>query len=101
MEAKTSADLYETIHRRRDVRGEFTGEAVPGEMLDRILGAAHAAPSVGLSQPWDFVVISDRRTRELIWSHVQAERQAFACGLDDDRAERFARIRIDGVLESS
>jgi 5,6-dimethylbenzimidazole synthase len=83
------------------VRAEFTGEAVPGEVLDRILTAAHAAPSVGLSQPWDFVVIADRPTREAFWDHVQAERHAFASGLEPNRAEQFARIRIDGVLESS
>ena len=67
MKATTSADLYGTIHRRRDVRAEFTGGAVPDEVLNRILGAAHAAPSVGLSQPWDFVVIANRLTREAFW----------------------------------
>jgi 5,6-dimethylbenzimidazole synthase len=53
-------DLYEVIHRRRDVRGQFTGNPVPVEVLDRILAAAHAAPSVGLSQPWDFILVRDR-----------------------------------------
>ena len=53
------AGLYDTIHRRRDVRAQFTGEAVEPEALRRVLGAAHAAPSVGLSQPWDFIQPGD------------------------------------------
>lgn len=94
-------DLYEVIHRRRDVRGEFTGEPVDPEVLDRILTAAHAAPSVGLSQPWDFVVVRSVALREAFHRHVHAEREVFAATLDGEAADRFARIKIDGVLESS
>ncbi|MFI5841769.1 5,6-dimethylbenzimidazole synthase [Catenuloplanes sp. NPDC051500] len=96
-----SNDLYEIIHRRRDVRGEFTGEPLPEATLDRILAAAHAAPSVGLSQPWDFVVIRSRPVREAFHAHVRREREVFAATLDGEAAGRFARIRIDGVLEST
>jgi 5,6-dimethylbenzimidazole synthase len=94
-------DLYEIIHRRRDVRGEFTGEPIPDAALDRVLTAAHAAPSVGLSQPWDFVVVRDRGLREAFHSHVRRERDVFAATLDEEAATRFARIKIDGVLEST
>jgi 5,6-dimethylbenzimidazole synthase len=94
-------DLYEVIHRRRDVRGEFTGEPVDPEVLDRILAAAHAAPSVGLSQPWDFVVVRSDALRRAFHRHVHTEREVFAATLDGEAADRFARIKIDGVLESS
>lgn len=94
-------DLYEIIHRRRDVRGEFTGAPVPDAVLDRILSAAHAAPSVGLSQPWDFIVVRDRALREAFHDHVRSEREVFAATLDAEAAARFARIKIDGVLEST
>ena len=94
-------NLYDLINRRRDVRAEFTGEPVPDDVLDRILTAAHAAPSVGNSQPWDFVLVRDPRTRRRFHAHVQAERDTFAATLDGDAAERFARIKIDGVLEST
>ncbi|MFI6331507.1 5,6-dimethylbenzimidazole synthase [Micromonospora chersina] len=94
-------DLYDVIHRRRDVRAEFTGEPVPDDVLDRILTAAHAAPSVGNSQPWDFVLVRDPGTRRRFHAHVQSERDTFAATLDGDAAERFARIKIDGVLEST
>ncbi|MFB4317703.1 5,6-dimethylbenzimidazole synthase [Actinomadura sp. 21ATH] len=95
-----SANLYETIRRRRDVRAEFTGEPVPDEVLHRILAAAHAAPSVGLSQPWDFVVVRDPAVRRDFHRHVRHERDVFAASLDPAAAERFGRIKIDGVLEA-
>ncbi|MEU4476896.1 5,6-dimethylbenzimidazole synthase [Micromonospora sp. NPDC023966] len=94
-------DLYDVIHRRRDVRAEFTGEPVPDDALERILTAAHAAPSVGNSQPWDFVLVRDPETRRRFHAHVQVERDTFAATLDGAAAERFARIKIDGVLEST
>jgi 5,6-dimethylbenzimidazole synthase len=96
-----SADVYDVIHRRRDVRAQFTGAPIEAEVLDRILVAAHAAPSVGLSQPWDFVLVADPTVRRAFYDHVQCERAAFAATLVGDAAARFARIKIDGVLESS
>jgi 5,6-dimethylbenzimidazole synthase len=96
-----AADLYEVIHRRRDVRAEFTGEPVDGRVLHRLLDAAHRAPSVGLTQPWDFVVVTDPTVRRRFWEHVQHERAVFADQLHGERAERFASIKIDGIVESS
>jgi 5,6-dimethylbenzimidazole synthase len=96
-----TSNLYDVIHARRDVRGQFTGAPVPGEALDRILDAAHAAPSVGLSQPWDFVVVRDAGLREAFHRHVRAERDVFAASLDAEAGQRFARIKIDGVREST
>lgn len=93
--------LYEAIHHRRDVRAEFTGEPIPPAVLDRVLAAAHAAPSVGLTQPWDFVLVHDPRLRRAFWEHVQGERRAFADSLPSLGAERFADIKIDGVLEAT
>jgi 5,6-dimethylbenzimidazole synthase len=96
-----NADIYDVIHRRRDVRAEFTGAPIPQDVLHRILTAAHAAPSVGLSQPWDFIIVSDPAVRRAFYDHVQDERTAFAATLTTAAADRFARIKVDGVLESS
>jgi len=93
--------LYDVIHQRRDVRGQFTGDPLPTGALERILSAAHAAPSVGLSQPWDFVVVRDRARRRAFFEHVQHERDVFAASLPPEASERFAGIKIDGVLEST
>ena len=99
--ARTRTNLSEAIHRRRDVRGQFTGGPVDPEALERILSAAHAAPSVGLTQPWDFVLVSDPVTKQLFFDHVQEEREMFAATLPPERATVFAGIKVDGVLESS
>lgn len=96
-----SAEIYDVIHRRRDVRGQFTGAPIADDVLRRVLAAAHAAPSVGLSQPWDFIVVRDPGIRRAFFDHVQHERTVFAATLDAAARERFARIKIDGVLEST
>jgi len=96
-----SRDLYAVINRRRDVRGQFTGEPLAAGVLDRVLEAAHAAPSVGLSQPWDFVLVRDDRTKLTFRDHVREQRDSFADTLDRERRERFAGIKIEGILEST
>ncbi len=57
--------LYETIFRRRDIR-DFTPEPIADEVLARLLIAAHHAGSVGFTQPWDFVVVSDLKRRRRV-----------------------------------
>ncbi|HXY44292.1 MAG TPA: nitroreductase family protein, partial [Acidimicrobiales bacterium] len=85
--------LYATIFRRRDVRGQFSQDPLDDATLVRVLSAAHAAPSVGLSQPWDFIVVRDDDTRERFRAHVLEQRREFAETLADERAERFAGIK--------
>src|SRR2546423_14569095 len=98
---RTLTSLYEAIHRRRDVRGKSAGAAIDAEALERVLAAAHAAPSVGLTQPWDFVLVSDVATKQAFVDHINDERAIFAATLPPERAEVFAGIKIDGVKEST
>ncbi len=101
MSAQTlSQDLYDVIARRRDVRAEFSGEPVDLGALRRVLEAAHHAPSVGHSQPWDFVLVFDDQTRELFAAHVETERQTFAAELPPERRNTFERIKVEGIRES-
>lgn len=95
-----ASGLYDVIHRRRDTRREFTGQPVSDEVLDRVLGAAHAAPSVGMSQPWDFVLVRSPETLAAFRDHVASERQIFAATLSGERAETFSRIKVEGICES-
>ncbi len=94
-------DLYEVMYRRRDVRSEFTGGELPEDVLRRVLSAAHSAPSVGLSQPWDFILVRDEGTRRAFREHVLAERSVFATQLRGERAETFSRIKIEGITEAT
>ncbi|TFV54907.1 5,6-dimethylbenzimidazole synthase [Mycobacterium sp. PS03-16] len=94
------AGLYDVIHRRRDTRREFTGAPIDRAVLDRVLGAAHAAPSVGMSQPWDFVLVRSPDTLRAFRGHVAHERNVFAHSLSGERAETFSRIKVEGICES-
>jgi len=93
-------ELYEAIGRRRDTRAEFTGEEIDPVILDRVLAAAHAAPSVGMSQPWDFVLVRSAATLAAFRDHVLAERDVFAASLSGERSETFRPIRIEGICSS-
>ncbi|WP_460700607.1 5,6-dimethylbenzimidazole synthase [Nocardia thraciensis] len=98
MVAETS--IYDVIRRRRDVRAEFTGEIVDDATLLRILDAAHRAPSVGNSQPWDFVVVREPRTLARFADHVADKRLEFRDALSPERARTFEPIKIEGITES-
>jgi 5,6-dimethylbenzimidazole synthase len=99
--AENLLDFYDVIFTRRDVRGQFTGEPVENEVLNRILGAAHAAPSVGLSQPWDFIIVKDHAIRQQFKDHVEKEREIFKNSLPQELIEKFAKIKIEGILDAS
>lgn len=92
--------VYDVIERRRDVRAEFTGEVVADDVLMRVLAAAHRAPSVGMSQPWDFVVVRDADRLDAFAAHVAQERRAYAAELPAPRRERFEAIKIEGIREA-
>jgi 5,6-dimethylbenzimidazole synthase len=102
----TSVDIrpqqgfYDIVYRRRDTRREFTGEPISDDVLVRVLSAAHAAPSVGMSQPWDFVLVRSRKTLARFRDHVACERERFSAGLEGERASTFSRIKIEGICES-
>lgn len=93
-------EVVEAIARRRDVRAEFTGTRIDATSLRTILTAGHAAPSVGNSQPWDFVVIQDPARLEEFARHVQGRRDAFAASLPTERKDVFNPIKIEGICES-
>ncbi len=93
--------FYRVIFGRRDVRGQFTGAELDPKVLGRVLAAAHGAPSVGMSQPWDFVLVESEGIRRAFYEHVYKERATFESSLDEEARERFQRIKIEGILEAS
>lgn len=99
-----SAADREVVHRviaeRRDVRRGFLDKPVDDELLTRVLEAAHRAPSVGLSQPWDFLLIKDVPTRRKIHDLAAAQRDAFAASLPADRRSAFDGLKIEAILDT-
>jgi nicotinate-nucleotide--dimethylbenzimidazole phosphoribosyltransferase len=92
--------VYRVIAERRDVRQGFRPDPVPADVLGRVLTAAHQAPSVGLSQPWDFIVITDRSRREQIAALARRHRDEFAAGLPGARVRAFDRLKIESILDT-
>lgn len=90
--------VYRAIAERRDMRRFVPDTAVPEDVLARLLAAAHAAPSVGLMQPWRFVRITDPALRRRIHALVDAERLRTADALDP-RAAEFLALKVEGVLD--
>src|ERR1700759_3959209 len=78
--------FYRVAAARRDIRNGFLPDPVADDVLTRVLAAAHQAPSVGLSQPWDFLILRDREVREHVQRLAQAQRDAFADSLPWARA---------------
>src|SRR5260370_24121912 len=73
--------VYRVIAERRDVRRGFRPDPVPADVLGRVLAAAHQAPSVGLSQPWDFIVLTNRARRAPLAALARRRPDAFPSGL--------------------
>ncbi|SRR5579884_129605 len=96
--------LYRAIFSRRDVRSHFAaGRDIPSDVLAKILNAAHHAPSVGFSQPWNFIMIRDRETRRKVKESFLKERQRSISMLDGDRPrqEKYASLKLEGIMESA
>lgn len=92
--------VYRAIHTRRDVRGEFLPDAIPDDVLARVLTAAHHAPSVGFMQPWDFVLVRAREVRERIHrdflaAHAEAEQM-----FDESKRATYRNLKLEGILDA-
>ena len=90
--------VYRVISERRDMRRFVPGGVVDEDVLARLLQAAHAAPSVGLMQPWRFIRITDDSLRRRIYALVDDERPLTAAALGE-RAEEFLALKVEGILE--
>ncbi|MDT5224520.1 MAG: 5,6-dimethylbenzimidazole synthase [Mycobacterium sp.] len=90
--------VYRVISERRDMRRFIRGGEVPEEVLTRLLQAAHAAPSVGLMQPWRFIRITDGQLRQRIHALVDEERALTGAALGPREAE-FLALKVEGILE--
>lgn len=95
--------LYKAILSRRDVRSHFVPDReIPSDVLARILNAAHHAPSVGFSQPWNFILIKDREARKKVKESFLRERERSIAMLDNDprRQSQYASLKLEGIMES-
>ena len=92
--------VYRAIRERRDVRSGFLPEALADDVLLRLLGAAHNAPSVGLMQPWRFIVIRSERVRREVRDIFSQAQKLAADSYEGERGELYRGLKLEGILEA-
>jgi 5,6-dimethylbenzimidazole synthase len=93
------AGLYRVIESRRDVRA-FRTDPIATETLARILGAAHHAPSVGLMQPWNFIVIRDAATKARVKALFEVQNELAVANYAGARADLYRSLKLEGIEEA-
>src|ERR1700760_2874774 len=92
--------VYRAIHERRDVRSQFLPEPVPDEALGRILEAAHHAPSVGIMQPWDFIINRNSSIRQAVYGNFTRARHLQAEHFQGEKRELHDRLKLAGIMDA-
>ena len=92
--------LYTTLFTRRDVRSQFLPDAIPDEVLARLLTAAHYAPSVGFMQPWNFILVRDPATRQSLHSAFMDAHLEAATMFPDEQRDKYQRLKLAGILDA-
>ncbi len=92
--------VYRAIRERRDVRRGFLPDPMPDELLYRLLEAAHDAPSVGLMQPWRFIVVRSLSVRQAVHRIFLDANQKAIAGYEEDRKQAYAAMKLEGILEA-
>ena len=92
--------LYKAIYSRRDVRSHFTSRSIEDDVLARILNAAHHAPSVGFSQPWNFILIKEVLTKKKIKDSFEEEKNRSSKLIEEPKRSKYLSFKLEGILES-
>lgn len=92
--------LYTTLFTRRDVRSQFLPDAIPDDVLARLLTAAHYAPSVGFMQPWNFILVRDAATRQSLHQAFSEAHLEAAAMFPDEQRDKYQRLKLAGILDA-
>src|ERR1700741_666908 len=90
--------LHDLFVWRRDVR-RFRRDALPEGTLERMIDIACLSPSVGLSQPWRFVIVGDQKRRASIIDQFTSCNADALNAYSDDRAAHYAKLKLAGLEE--
>jgi 5,6-dimethylbenzimidazole synthase len=93
------ACLRELLIWRRDVR-RFRRDPLPNGTLESLIELACLAPSVGLSQPWRFVIVEDGGVRAAIRQNFATCNAQALAALSGDRAGLYAQLKLTGLDEA-
>ena len=88
--------LRELLKWRRDVR-RFKRDALPDGTIERLIEIACLSPSVGLSEPWRFVIVQDKTMRSGIRANFELCNANALAQQTPDRAGLYARLKLAGL----
>jgi len=95
------ASLADIIYHRRDIRGNnFLNTPLPQVIIDKILASAALAPSVGLSQPWEFVIVRDQQVKQHIADSHQRENEQAEQLFNDEQKKLYRQLKLEGIKEA-
>ena len=89
----------ELVRWRRDVR-RFRTDAVDPGLIERLLELAVHAPSVGLSQPWRFVLVETAERRASIGENFARANRSALEGYAGEQQARYARLKLEGLSQA-
>lgn len=93
--------LQSIMQHRRDVRGNhFIDKKITDETVEQLLMAGLHAPSVGFSQPWEFVVIRDEETKKKIVTNYQQENSKAKSLFRENKKDKYIQLKLEGILEA-
>jgi 5,6-dimethylbenzimidazole synthase len=92
--------VYRAIAERRDVRSQFLPAPIPDAVLARLLWAAHCAPSVGLMQPWEFIVIRDAAVKQRVGDLFERANRKAAGVYEREKRVLYDSLKLAGILEA-
>ena len=92
--------VYKTIYNRRDTRNEFKSDGIDDEVIARLLKAAHHSPSVGYMQPWDFIVVKDKKIKQKIKNGFEIAHKEAADMFEGNKKEMYKSLKLEGILEA-
>ena len=95
-DADFRARLRELFAWRRDVR-RFKRDALPAEAIEHLIEIACLSPSVGLSQPWRFVIVDGAAPRSEIRKCFETCNADALATQAPDRAALYARLKLAGL----
>ena len=93
------SQLRDLLIWRRDVR-HFRRDPLPSGTLEALIELACLAPSVGLSQPWRFVIVEDEARRAAIRENFRACNAAVLATQSGERASLYARLKLAGLEQA-
>ncbi|WP_296104294.1 5,6-dimethylbenzimidazole synthase [uncultured Agrobacterium sp.] len=94
------AAVYRAIETRRDVRNEFLSDPLPDELIGKLLAAAHAAPSVGFMQPWNFTLVTNGEIRQAVWQAFSRANEEAAQMFADEKQSLYRSLKLEGIRKA-